>query len=135
VAELTLRARGPASPELVWQRYAEPQRWPSWSPQVQRVDYPHPRLRPHTLGRVQGPGPLGVQFRVDAVDEQQRTWAWTVWPQLAGRTVTRMRLEHGVELAERPGARSATWLRLQARAPVVAVYAPVARLALRRLVR
>jgi len=158
VAELTLRARGPARPEVVWRRYAEPSRWPSWSPQVRRVDYSHARLVARTRGRVHGPWLLSVSFRIDAVDEPRRTWSWTVWPQLAGHTVTLMHLSHGVvpvssahdRTTPRPQAESGvspstagpgvarsttTWLRLRAPGPVLALYAPVAWLALRRLVR
>jgi hypothetical protein len=135
----------------VWLRYAEPSRWASWSPQVKGVDYPYATLRAQTGGRVRGPGPVTVRFRVDAVDPARRTWSWTVQPQVAGRVVATMRLDHGVEAAveqdphdgtrgwRRGGrqvpSRSTTWLRLRGRAPVIAAYAPVARIALRRIVR
>jgi len=90
-----------------------------------------------------------VPFRVEAVDESRRTWSWTVRPEVAGLTVAVMRLEHRVRASPQTAARprrkrgpadraaggSVTSLRLHARAPVVAVYAPVAWLALKRLVR
>ncbi|MGB7450290.1 MAG: hypothetical protein WA892_14350 [Ornithinimicrobium sp.] len=148
MAQLTLRARGPASAEVVWLRYAEPSRWSSWSPQVRGVDYPHARLRPQTTGRVRGPWRLAVPFRVEAVDEVAQTWSWTVQPQLAGRVITTVRLDHGVtpapaasrrdrrgRAAKRAAPRSATWLRLRGHAPVIATYAPIARIALRHIVR
>jgi hypothetical protein len=130
--QLTLRARGPASPEVVWQRYAEPKRWTTWSPQIRGVVYPYRRLRPGTGGRVHGPVGLTVVFLIDAVDEDRRTWSWTISPRVAGWTVARLRLHHVVSPARPTG--SATTLRLCGRAPVVLAYAPVASIALRRLV-
>ena len=67
-----------------------------------------------------------VSFEVLALDEDRREWSWR-----AHVGPLSLRLEHGV-LAR--GAGSATWLRVHGPLPVVAAYAPVARLALSRLV-
>ena len=69
---------------------------------------------------------LAVAFRVLAVDEAAREWAWE-----ARLGPVRLRLEHGV--TEHP-AGSSTWLRVHGPLLVIAGYAPVARVALGRLV-
>jgi hypothetical protein len=61
-----------------------------------------------------------------AVDEAAREWSWE-----ARLGPLRLRLEHGVT-AHIDG--SATWLRVHGPLPVILVYAPVARIALGRLV-
>lgn len=130
MATVTLRTRGDADPDTAWERYADPDLWSTWSPQIQRVDLDAPRLVPGARGTVRAgllPWPtLPVPFRVLEVDEPGRTWAWTVRLGPVG-----LRLEHGV--VPEPGG-SATWLTVHGPAPVVAAYAPLARLALGRLV-
>lgn len=130
MATRTLRASGPADPALAWERYADPSRWAGWAPHLTGVDVPVARLRAGTRGRVFAMG-VPVPFQVDAVDEQSRTWAWTVSPRLGPVRLVRLHLEHGVEPE---GSGSATWLRMHGPGPVLAAYAPLARLALRRLV-
>jgi Polyketide cyclase / dehydrase and lipid transport len=120
------RATGPVPPAQVWERYAVPERWPDWAPQIARVQASAPRIGPGVTGRVWGPLGVRIRFVVTEVDERLRTWAWSV---RLGRL--RLRLEHGVD-ADPAG--SATWLRVHGPAPVVAAYLPVARLALHRLV-
>lgn len=131
MATVTLRTRGDATPDIAWERYADPALWSTWSPQVQRVDLDAPRLVTGARGRVHAgllPHPtLPVPFVVEVVDDAARTWAWRV-----RLGPVRLHLEHGVEAD--PGGAS-TWLRLRGPAPVVAAYAPLAQLALRRLVR
>ena len=61
-----------------------------------------------------------------AVDEAAREWAWE-----ARLGPLRLRLEHGVT-AHLAG--SSTWLRVHGPLPVILVYAPIARIALGRLV-
>lgn len=125
--EVGLTVRGSAAPELVWERYAVPARWPTWSPQIIRVEADAPRIAPGVTGRVHGPAGVRVAFTVTAVDEAARTWAWEV---RAGPL--RLHLRHGVD-AEPPG--TATWLSVRGPAPAAVAYLPVAWVALRRLVR
>ena len=130
MATLTLQAHGVAPVTLAWERYADPSLWSTWAPQIQRVDTTMDRLVPGGTGTLYaGPLPwptVGVTFRVLAVDEAAREWAWQTH-----LGPVRLRLEHGVT----PHLRgSTTWLRLTGVLPVVLGYAPVARLALRQLV-
>jgi len=111
----------------VWADYAEPARWTGWSPQVRRVELGEPVLQAGLTGTVRGPGGLRVPFVVTALDAGATTWAWEVSAAGAG-----LRLEHGVRAV---GDGSLTWLVLDGPAAVVLAYAPLARLALRRLVR
>lgn len=123
---LTLQARGPLPVDVVWERYADPQRWPEWAPQIRRVDSVG-RLRPGLTGRVYSYVPPGLAFRVTAVDARRRTWTWRV--QAGPITLS---LEHGVREGAHGG--SLTWLRLHGPLPLLAVYAPIAKIALNRLV-
>ena len=130
MATLTLRARGSAPVTLVWERYADPTLWPTWAPQIQRVDTGLQRLAADGTGTVRvgllhRPA-LGIPFRVLAVDEAAREWTWEAW-----LGPLRLQLEHGVT-AHLAG--SSTWLRVQGPPPVILVYAPLARIALGRLV-
>lgn len=130
MVSVTLHARGPASPGIAWERYADPQRWSSWAPQIQRVEASTPRLAAGTTGTVHA-GLLArptvpVPFVVLDVDEAARRWSWRVRLGPLGLT-----LEHGVD-AEAAGA--STFLRVRGPAPLVLAYAPLARLALHRLV-
>lgn len=118
---------GPLPPGAAWERYVVPARWPGWAPHIRGVDVDVDRLVPGVTGRVHDALGVRVTFLVTAVDERRRTWAWDarVGPVL-------LHLRHGVE----PDARGcATWLTVRGPAPVVLPYLPLARLALRRLVR
>lgn len=124
---LTLRAHGDAAVGTAWERYVDFALWSTWSPQISSVDADAARIAPGVTGRVHGPLGVHVDFVVDAVDELARTWAWTVrWG------LIRMVLVHGVATR---GAGCSTSLRVTGPAPVVLGYAPLARLALGRLVR
>lgn len=127
MTSLTLHARGAASAAEAWERYAVPARWSEWSPQISGVDTDAARIAPGVTGRVRGPGrvPL-VSFVVEEVDEPGRRWTWRV---SAGPV--RLRLHHGVQ-DDRAGSR--TWLTVEGPLPVVLSYAPLARLALGKLV-
>ncbi|NEK60702.1 SRPBCC family protein [Geodermatophilus sabuli] len=125
---VTLHASGPEVPGEVWERYASPARWSQWAPQITGVDVPVDRLAAGVRGRVRGPAGLAVPFVVDTVDEQARRWSWTVE---AGPV--RLHLLHWV--ADGPDGGSTTGLRISGPAPVVLAYAPLARLAIGRLVR
>ncbi len=123
---LSLAASGPADPDVAWRRYAELDRWPDWSPQVRGVEASGRTLVPGLSGHVLGPAGLRVAFTVESVGD--RVWTWVVHP-LPGASV---RLHHAV-LARGTGC--TTTLVLSGPAPLVLPYAPVARLALGRLVR
>lgn len=132
MGEVRLRVQGPADPQIVWDRYADPTLWATWSPYIRGVTYPHDRIRSGARGQVHGPLGLRVPFTVDAVDEEDLTWSWTVRLRCAQRDVVTVGLDHGVEPC---GRGAATWLHLRGAWPVVVGYAPIARCALSRLLR
>lgn len=123
--------RGPRAPEDVWDRYVRPTRWSEWSPQIRGVRYPHDRLLPSTSGQVLGPAALPVPFDVldvDATDPAGRSWTW-----VARLGPVRVRMRHDVRPS--PGGGTATGWQVTGPLPVVLLYAPLALVALRRLVR
>ncbi|MET9927425.1 MULTISPECIES: SRPBCC family protein [unclassified Streptomyces] len=122
----TVSAVGSASAERVWQRYVRTACWPVWAPQIRAVKA-EVELRAGMRGRVVPLVGPGVDFLVEAVDHEARTWSWRV---RVGPV--RMRLWHAVR--DRAPFGAETELRIDGPAAVVLVYAPLARLALRRLV-
>jgi hypothetical protein len=118
---------GPLPAGQAWERYVVPANWPRWAPHIRTVDVDADRLAPGVTGRINDALGVHVSFLVTAVDERRRTWAWD-----ARVGPVRMHLRHGVE--EHPRG-SATWLTVRGPAVVVVPYLPLARLALRRLVR
>jgi hypothetical protein len=71
-------------------------------------------------------------FRIDAVDHEARTWSWSV-----RSGPLRLSFDHGVDPAEADPRRadsSTAWLVTRALWPVAVGYAPLAKLALDRLV-
>lgn len=128
MATVTLHASGPLPADEAWERYALPRRWPEWSPQITRVEMPVERIAPGVQGKLFAPGGFSLNFVIDAVDEAARTWTWTVRV-----AVIKLRLDHSV--TAQPDGGSATELRTTGPAPVVAAYAPLAQVALERLVR
>jgi hypothetical protein len=130
MATISLHAHGEAPVSLAWERYADPALWPTWAPQIQRVETELQRLAPGGTGTVRAGllarPTLGIPFRVLEVDEASREWSWE-----ARLGLLRLRLEHGVT-EHLTG--SSTWLRLHGPLPVILLYAPVARIALGRLV-
>jgi hypothetical protein len=121
---LRLAASGGVSAAVAWERYARLELWPTWSPQLRRVDPPRAALAGGLTGQVYGPLGVRADFVVDHVGD--REWKWTV-----RRGPLRVRLEHGVEGT---ACGSRTWLVLRGPAVVVLGYAPVAKWALHRLV-
>lgn len=122
-----MHASGSADPAVAWERYAETGRWADWAPQIRRVESSADRIAPGVTGRVHGPLPgVYIDFVVDDVDEAARRWSWTV-----RRGPLTLRLEHGVR--GRAGG-ATTSLRVDGPVPIVLAYAPIAHLALRRLV-
>ncbi|MDQ6896066.1 MAG: SRPBCC family protein [Actinomycetota bacterium] len=118
---------GPLPPDQVWERYAVLAAWPSWSPQISRVDATSSRLTPGMTGVVHGPLGVRVPFEVLSVDETRRRWSWRV-----RAAVVTLDLVH--EVREGPDGGSDTTLEVTGPAPVVLAYAPLAQLALGRLV-
>ena len=125
--KLSIAAGGAADPGVVWDRYVHPDRWSQWSPQIRSVDYPDPTIAGGGRGTVHGPCGVGVAFEILAVDDDKRCWTWRV--RVAGITLL---LAHAVR---RDGSGSKTTLDITGPAPVVVGYAPIARIALGRLVR
>lgn len=123
--QLRLTARGPAHLDEVWARYTHLARWTGWAPHLRDVEYPRDVIVPGTAGRVRGLG-LAARFRIDSLDEETHTWAWTV--QVGPLRVT---FDHGVD-GEQDG--STAWVVIHAPWPIAVGYAPIARYALGRLV-
>ena len=124
---LTLRARGPVDPGIAWERYARPELWPTWSPQIAGVESSAERIGPGVTGTVRAIGGLRVGFRIDAVDEIARSWSWR-----AGVGPVRVRLDHIVRPAS---GGTETTLRIHLPPALAVLYAPLAQLALHRLVQ
>jgi hypothetical protein len=127
MAAITLRAAGPAPPDVAWRRYAVPACWPTWSPQIRAVRVGGDRVTPGLRGEVVSLFGVTARFVVESVDEADRRWTWRV-----RLGPVRMRMHHAV--LERP-AGSATTLRLEGPALALAAYAGPARWALGRLLR
>ena len=121
-----LSAVGDLPVEDVWERYTRPVLWPTWAPQITRVSTPDDVIRTGTRGTVHGPLLVRVPFRILSVDHASRRWAWRV-----GLGPLGLVMDHGVDV-ESGGTRA--WVDIHAPSAIVAAYAPVARLALRRLV-
>ena len=124
---VTLHASGSADAETAWGRYLAPQGWPGWAPQITRVEASARRIAPGVTGRVFGPLWVSVDFVVERVDENARTWTWRVH-----RGPITLRLHHAVAATDRG---SMTSLGIEGPLPLVLGYAPLARFALGRLVR
>ncbi|MFJ3705536.1 MULTISPECIES: SRPBCC family protein [unclassified Streptomyces] len=124
---MTLRASGRAEPEDVWLRYADPRRWPSWSPQIRAVHADGERITAGMRGEVVSLLGVTAAFVVESVDDERWHWVWRV-----AVGPVRLRLCHRV--LRRPGG-SATELVIEGPAVVLAAYAAPARWALGRLVR
>ena len=125
---LTLRATGPLAPAEAWERYAEPARGPTWAPQISGVQVPVPRLAAGVEGRVRAPGGVTLPFVVESVDEAARRRACTV-----GAGPARLDSLHWVSDGADGGSTPA--LPIPGPLPVVVGYAPLAQLAISRLVR
>lgn len=123
---------GPRPPDQVWERYARPQRWSEWAPQIRGVEVDVDRMVTGARGRVLSWGGVCADFVVDAWDDEGRRWVWTVRPRLAvpPLTLPELTLRHGVRATD---AGSQAWLVVQGPAPLVYGYLLPARLALHRL--
>lgn len=110
VGSARLSARGDVSAQTAWERYARPELWATWSPQIRGVETDAERLYVGATGTVLGPVGIRVTFVVDSFEEESKRWSWT-----ARLGPIRIVLNHGVD-AE-PGGCS-TSLRAQAAWPV-----------------
>lgn len=120
---MRISATGEATPDVVWHRYVTPELWPTWAPQLRAVRCADTRVRAGSTGSAHGPALLRVPFEVVAVDETARRWSWRVGGPIG------ITMEHGVDDVL---AGSRAWVDL----PVFLLgYAPLAHVALRRLVR
>ena len=127
MSRLTVAAAGAAPAELAWERYAQVACWSEWSPQIRSVTCSSPRIRTGSTGRVHAVLGVGVDFVVDSVDEAGRIWVWSV-----RKGPLTLHLTHRV-VREGDGCR--TTLEMAGPLPVLLGYAPLARVALGRLVR
>ncbi|MFB9378787.1 SRPBCC family protein [Kineococcus gynurae] len=125
-SERSVQVRGPAAPQRVWEDYAQFANWSRWSPQIRGVATDRPRITAGAVGQVLGPAGLRVDFRILDVDEAARRWTWRV-----GLGAVGMTMRHSV--IGIPGG-TLTGLLIGGPGPAIHAYAPVARLALRRLV-
>ena len=125
MATRRLTARGGAAPELAWERYARIALWPTWSPQIRRVEADGERIAVGVRGTVRVPGGLEVPFTVTALDPSSRAWSWVV--RLGPVAMT---LHHEVHP---DGNGSGTSLLMEGPGPVLLAYSAVAWVALRRL--
>ncbi len=131
--KLTARASGPLPATQAWERYVHPDRWPSWAPQIQRVECRDPVIRPGSTGRVVGPLGVAIDFVIVTVDDVDYRWSWRV-------KVASPRVFSGIELTLQhavftEGTRTATTAAIDGPAIVVASYLPLATWALTRLLR
>jgi hypothetical protein len=124
---LVVGASGTAAPEVAWDRYLHPERWSEWSPQISAVAYPDTEIADGGRGTVHGACGVALDFQVLHVDVENRCWSWRVRP-----VGIELIMEHGV-VAENSGCR--TSLQIDGPLPIIVGYAPIARIALGRLVR
>ncbi|WP_432476700.1 SRPBCC family protein [Nocardioides sp. GXQ0305] len=123
---LVVDAEGPAAPEEVWRRYSHSSQWPTWAPQVSGASGTGDPVAAGDRGWVRGPFLLRVPFTVLDVQPDERRWTWRV-----GLGPASVVMEHGVDALD-VGSRA--WVGIDVPAPVALPYAPLARIALRRLV-
>jgi hypothetical protein len=119
---IRVQASGPSSAASMWEAYADPGRWSSWAPQIRGVR-PLERLHLGMRGQVEGPAGVRASFEITELDEPERRWAWRV---RFGPATLLIRHEVGDGWAA---------VDLEGPAPAVLSYAPVAKVALGRLVR
>ncbi len=121
-----MEAVGAVAVDEAWRRYSHASRWPTWAPQIRSVTGAGDPVAPGDRGWVRGPWPVRVPFTILDLDEDGHRWSWRV-----GVGPASIVMEHGVEAV---GEGTRGWVRIAVPAPLAAPYAPLARLALRRLV-
>jgi hypothetical protein len=123
----SLEVTGPREPAAVWERYAVPGSWPEWLPQITGVDLSTPRLTAGATGKLHAPMGVSIPFTVDSVDEDGRTFAWTIRVGLL-----KLRLENWVH--DGPDGGAVAGMRVNGPGPLVSAYAGQAQASLERLV-
>ncbi|MGJ7441703.1 SRPBCC family protein [Aquipuribacter sp. MA13-6] len=121
------RASGPVHPDEAWDRYARPERWSQWSPQVRGVEMDADVIVAGSAGTVRTLGGAQVQFVVLDVDPRARSWSWRVRVGPVG-----MVLEHHLQARPEGGTRAEVVI--HAAWPVARLYRLPATVALHRLV-
>lgn len=64
-ASRSVAVTGPISPDQAWERYAVIDRWPSWSPPIERVEANEPRLTAGMTGVLYLLGGVQIGFVVN----------------------------------------------------------------------
>ena len=123
----SLEVTGARDPAAVWERYAVPGSWPEWLPQITGVDLSTPRLSAGATGKLHAPMGVSIPFTVDSVDEDGRSFAWTIRVGLL-----KLRLENWVH--EGPDGGAVAGMRVNGPGPLVSAYAGQAQASLERLV-
>jgi len=126
MATRRLSAHGAAEPSVAWRRYLEVGAWRTWSPHIVNVDATAHQIAVGVSGRVHVVGGLRVPFTVTEVDPRRCTWSW-----IARLGPVPLTLHHAVRAQ---GRGSATDLTMEGPDAVLVSYAPLAWVALRRLV-
>ena len=126
MATRRLTARGAAAPATAWRRYRTIDAWRTWAPHILGVDTTADQIAVGVSGRVHVVGGLRIPFIVTEVDRQQCTWSW-----IARLGPVPLTLHHAVR--DHAGG-SATELVMEGPDAVLLAYAPLAWVALRRLV-
>ena len=116
-----VEARGPESADVMWAAYADTSQWARWAPQIRRID-PGGPLVEGMRGVVHGPVWSNARFEVTSVDRPTGRWTWRV-----RSGPVRLTIDHEV-------TDGMTAVEIDGSAPFVLAYAPVARVALERLV-
>lgn len=127
VLMLEISATGDRKLDDVWDRYTRPALWSTWAPQIQGVRCADDVIVAGSQGVVRGPLVVRVPFVIESVDHAGHCWTWRVGVGPVG-----LRMDHGVE---QTGDGVRAWARLHLPAAVALPYSPIARMALRRLVR
>jgi hypothetical protein len=125
-----IEASGPRPVDDTWEQYTRAAAWPEWAPQIRAVRGVTGHIAAGDRGVVHGPFPVRVPFTIVSVDPAAHRWTWRV-----GVGPMSVVLDHGVDPdgpAEAGG--STAWADVHAPGLLVRAYAPLARLALRRLV-
>jgi len=123
----SIEVPGPRDPAAVWERYAVPGSWPEWLPQITGVDLSTPRLSAGATGKLHAPMGVSIPFTVDSVDEDGRSFAWTIRVGLL-----KLRLENWVH--DGPDGGAVAGMRVNGPGPLVSAYAGQAQASLERLV-
>lgn len=128
-----LKISGPAEVDLVWARLTDFDLWPTWSPQILRVESEDDRIRRGAVGTVRSLAAIGIPFVITEHDETARSWSWIVRLGLVTAT-----MHHRVSSHQRAHSRphgSKVDFTIESHPVLAAAYLPAAAVALTRLVK